>query len=526
MIDDFATCTEGAVFETDICIVGAGAAGITIARQLLDSSLDVLLLESGGRDYEKSAKDLAEGQSVGFDYYPLEESRLRFFGGTTAVWGGRSAQLDEIDFRERSWVEHSGWPFEKELLRPYYRKAQALLGLSPVDDNRLPGFESMMRTIQPAFWQFDEKFDRFTIDSCADLALSSNVRILLHATAVRLIPGNSGRAIESVQIANLQGQRGTVKAKVCILATGGLEVPRLLLVSRHDTHPNGVGNNQDLVGRCFMEHPHARGAQVIPEDTRRLFEMLPRFSRHAGERYGMMFHPSDALQEKDGILNSCFTLAVRKHPGERQVLYKDVYNNLRHELSPTRFGRGLWKITRRASVYTQDKHGNFLNQRNLGKKCNGLYVVIRGEQAPNLNSRITLSEECDALGVPRIKLDWRMSDIDKHTIKRLMSAFDEELRVLSLGTVEPAAWLDDDNKGWEVDSLVSNHAIGGYHHMGTTRMSTTANSGVVDEDCRVHGVENLYIAGSSVFPTGGWANPTLTILALGIRLADRVRRVA
>ncbi len=462
----------------------------------MGSGLDVLLLESGGRDYEEAARDLAEGQSVGFPYYPLAESRLRFFGGTTAVWGGRSAQLDPIDFRERNWVEHSGWPFEKELLRPYYRRAQALLGLSPVDDNVLPGFKPVLQTVQSAFWQFDEKFDRFTINGCADLAASSNVRILLHATAVRLVPGNSGRAIESVQIANLQGQRGSVKARVCILATGGLEIPRLLLVSRHDTHPNGVGNNQDLVGRCFMEHPHARGARIIAEDPRRLFEMLPRFIRHGGERYGMLFHPSDALQEKDGILNSCFTLAVRKHPGEPQILYKEVYNNLTHELSPTRFGRGLWKITRR---------------------------VIRAEQAPNPDSRITLSEECDALGVPRIKLDWQMSNIDKHSIKRLMNAFDEELRGLGLGTVEPAAWLEDDSKCWEVDPLVSNHAIGGYHHMGTTRMSTTPNRGVVDEDCRVHGVENLYIAGSSVFPTGGWANPTLTILALGIRLADRVR---
>jgi choline dehydrogenase-like flavoprotein len=272
-----------------------------------------------------------------------------------------------------------------------------------------------------------------------------------------------------------------------------------------------------------MEHPHARGARIIAEDPRRLFEMLPRFIRQGGERYGMLFHPSDALQEKDGILNSCFTLAVRKHPGEPQVLYKEVYNNLRHELSPTRFGRGLWKITRRASVYTQDKLGSFLNQRKLGKECNGVYAVIRAEQAPNPDSRITLSEECDALGVPRIKLDWQMSNIDKHSIKRLMNAFDEELRGLGLGTVEPAAWLDDHSKCWEVDPLVSNHAIGGYHHMGTARMSTTPNRGVVDEDCRVHGVENLYIAGSSVFPTGGWANPTLTILALGIRLADRVR---
>lgn len=526
MIQDFATYTEDAQIETDVCIVGAGAAGITIARNLLDSGLDVLLLESGGKDYELSAHDLAEGKSIGFPYYPLAESRLRFFGGTTAVWGGRSAQLDDIDFQKRSWVEHSGWPFDKEVLRDYYRKAQKSLGLSQVDDNTLPGFNSSLLDIEPAFWQFDEKFDRFTFDSCEDLTSSSNVRILLHATAVGLNPAANGRTIESLQIANFQGTRGSVKSKYYLLATGGLEIPRLLLASRHDGHPDGVGNNHELVGRFFMEHPHARGARVFPKDIRRLFEMLPRFVRRDGGRYGMLLHPSDQLQEREGILNSCFTLAVRRHPGEPQVLYKSVYNKLRHQLSPTRTGRAAWKITRRLSSQTQDRLGPFLNRRNFAKKGNGLYAVIRAEQAPNPDSRITLSDERDSLGVPRISLDWQMSRIDKHSINRLMSTFDNELQRLGLGWVAPAEWLTDDRKGWETDPLVSNHSIGGYHHMGTTRMAACASRGVVDENCRVHGVENLYVAGSAVFPTGGWANPTLTIIALAIRLADQIKRVS
>ncbi len=524
MIEDFDTSDDGVLFEADVCIVGAGAAGITVARSLLDSGLDVLLMESGGKDFEKPARDLAEGESVGFPYYPLEESRLRFFGGTVAVWGGRSAQLDGIDFRERGWVKHSGWPFGKDLLRPYYRKAQALLGLSPVEDNTLPDYESDLKRVEPAFFQFDEQFDRFTFDHCDDLTSSPNVRVLLHATAVKLVPSANGRTIESVEIANLRGGSGTVRAKACVIATGGLEVPRLLLASKHDTHPDGVGNNQDLVGRFFMEHPHARGAQILTKDALRLFEVMPRFVRRGGERLGMLFHPSEELQAEEGILNSCFTLAVRRHPGENQILYKQVYNNLRHELSPTRFGRGLWKLSRRASVYTQEKIGPFLTRRKLRKQDNGIYAVIRAEQAPNPDSRITLSDQRDALGVPRISLDWQLSEIDKLSVERLVCAFGGELERLGLGTVEPAAWLSDRSKGWESDQLVSNHAIGGYHHMGTTRMATSANRGVVDEDCRVYGVDNLYVAGSSVFPTGGWANPTLTIIALAIRLAEQLEK--
>lgn len=524
MIDDFATFSEGARFETNVCIVGAGAAGITIAQQLLNSGINVLLLESGGRDYEGYTQDLIKGESVGFPYYPLEESRLRFFGGTTAVWGGRSAQLDEIDFQKRHWVEHSGWPFQKESLRSCYRKAQELLELNPVDDNLLPGFKSKLEAVQPAFWQFDEKFDRFTINNCTELVSSSKVRILLHATAVELVPADHGLSIESIQIASPQNRRGSVHAETFILATGGLEVPRLLLASRHEKHPKGVGNNHDLVGRFFMEHPHARGGQIIPKDPRQFFKLLPRFIRKDGERFGMLFRSSSALQEKEGILNSCFSLGVRKHPGGRQVLYKHVYNNLRHEISPTRFGRGMWKITRRASIHTQNILGPFLDLRKLGKKGSGLYAVIRAEQAPNPDSRITLSEKRDLLGMQRIVLDWRMSEIDKYSIDTLMNAFDKELRRLDLGTVEPTEWLSDDGKRWDVDPLISNHPIGGYHHMGTTRMAESPNRGVVDEDCRIHDIANLYVAGSSVFPTGGWANPTLTILALAIRLADQVRR--
>jgi choline dehydrogenase-like flavoprotein len=197
---------------------------------------------------------------------------------------------------------------------------------------------------------------------------------------------------------------------------------------------------------------------------------------------------------------------------------------MRHEMSPTRFGRGLWKITRRVSARIQDRLGAYLTTRKLGREGYGLYAVIRAEQAPNPDSRIVLTDDRDALGMPRIALDWRLSAIDKDSIRILMKAFDEELRDHGLGSSEPADWLDESGPGWETDPLVSNHPIGGYHHMGTARMAANPRDGVVDANCRVHGVANLYIASSAVFPTAGWANPTLTILALSLRLADHLRR--
>ncbi|PKM11741.1 MAG: GMC family oxidoreductase [Gammaproteobacteria bacterium HGW-Gammaproteobacteria-3] len=481
MVEDFATFTEsGKIYETGLCIIGAGPAGVTLARSLAAKGIDIILLESGGMDFEQDIQDMAAGTSGGFPYYDLAESRLRFFGGTAAIWGGRSAQLDDIDFEKRTWVSHSGWPFGKETLRPYYAQAQKILGLPEIADNALPGFSTPLDpdVLKPAFWQFDEMFDRFTLPSCDDLKNAANVRILLHATATELQTTKNGSAIDAVRIANLQGGRALVKARAFIIATGGIEILRLLLASHNAAHPQGIGNNNDLVGRFFMEHPHARGAHVIVKDARKLFRILPRFVYRHGKRYGMLFRPGEAFQEREALLNTSFTLAVRKHPGENQSAHKKISNKLRHDLSPTRAGRGLWKINRRISTAVTNKMGTALNLRNLSKPGYGLYAVCRAEQAPNSDSRLILSDDKDLLGVPRLQLNWQFCSLDKHSVAGALKALDHELRRLDLGRAEPAAWLNNNEKVWEVDPLVSNHAIGGYHHMGTARMSDDLKQGV------------------------------------------------
>lgn len=526
MIVDFAQFREEACFDADICIIGAGAAGITLARSFLHTALKVCVVESGGRDYETDVQELADGRNLGFDYYALKDSRLRFFGGTTAIWGGRVAQLDDIDFQKRDWIPHSGWPFGKDELRPYYRDAQALLGLPVIDDNRCPAFDETLpfQNVLPAFWQFDEAFDRFTLPRCEDLAQAPNIEILLHATAVHLQTSANGRVVKYAEIKNFSGVKSQVKAKRYVIATGGLEVPRLLLCSKNKAHPDGIGNAHDMVGRYFMEHPHARGARVDINDPVAFFRVFPRFLRDKGARYGALLRPADTFQERERILNSGFTLAVRKHEGKKQVAYKALYNTMRHEFSPNRFGRGLWKLTRRASTAVQDRFGARLNAAKMNRRGFGLYAVMRAEQAPNPQSRVVLTDKADALGMRRIALDWQFSSIDKHSVIRLMRGLDEDLRRAGLGRAEPSRWLSDPVTEWHVDPLVSNHPIGGYHHMGTARMASDPKSGVVDENCKIHGTENLFVAGSSVFPTGGWANPTLTILALALRLGDYLKR--
>ncbi len=528
MLNDFNTCTDHADLAADICIVGAGAAGITLARALRGKGREILLLESGGADFEAVVQDLAAGEVTGFDYYPLVDSRLRFFGGTTAIWGGRSARLDAIDFQRRDWVADSGWPFGPETLAPYYAAAERSLGLDT--ETQDDGAWRRLGLTPPPFdpnelgvnlWQFDEQADRFTLHRCRDLVDAADVRILLHATVTHIRANAAGTAVERLAVANLRGGRAQVRAGTIVLAAGGLEVPRLLLASR-DVQPNGLGNEHDRVGRYFMEHPHARGGRVVSGRPWALLHLLRRSHRHGGRRYATLGRPAEALQEREGLLNTSFTLAARQAPDDRMATTRRAYDTLKHALPPDRLRRNLWRMAKQTVVKTQETLGPVLPWLAVKRGAKGIYAILRAEQAPNPDSRVTLTGERDALGMPRLALDWRFRDIDRASAHGLMAALDRELRRLDLGRVEIAPWLRDGGTPWRTDPLISSHPLAGYHHMGTTRMADDPRRGVVDADCRVHGLANLYVAGSAVFPTGGWANPTLTIIALALRLADHL----
>lgn len=537
MLADLHETSPGSVVHTDLCIIGAGIAGISLARQFVGSSHQVCLLESGGLDYEAAAQDLAAGENTGFDYYPLVDSRLRFFGGTTAIWGGRSALLDPIDFQKRSWVEHSGWPLDLNELMPWYQEARRSMGLSQhaVDEQlwrelRLPAIPFDPAMLRTNFWQFDDRHAPYSIDRCDDLRRAANIQILTHASVTRIQADRDGQQIREAVIQTPAGKRLTVRARYFIVAAGGIENARLLLAS-NDVHSQGLGNHSDCLGRYFMEHPHARGGRIVSAQSWRLLKLfarsytLPKTSlAGAGSRVAASLRPGETLQEQAGILNTSFTLACRQHPDEAMFFGMRAYQGLKHQLNPTRLNRNLWLGTKRAAVWLHQRIDPLrpwlLDRLNL----RGIYAVVRAEQAPNPDSRILLSRERDALGMPRTRLEWRFSAIDKHSVKVSMEVLDRELRRLQLGRVELAGWLRDDSKEWEVDPLVSSHAIGGYHHMGTTRMAADPKHGVVDAQCRVHHIDNLYVAGSSVFPTSGWANPTLTLVALSQRLGHHLRQ--
>ena len=508
----------------DVAIVGSGAAGQAAARRLLARGCSVVLIESGGLDHEDATADFNRGEIVGQDYHPLEHSRLRFFGGTTAIWGGRIAEYDAIDFERRDWVPHSGWPVGPADLHSYLAEARSLLGIDSVDTRRLPRPDLLQRLssdeLAVRWWSFDPVFDRFTIDRAGDLDSDPRCTSLLHATVREVMLADDAASVERLDVRTPSGRAIDVRARHYLLAAGGIENPRILLASA-SVVPAGVGNQYDQVGRYFMEHPHARGGRIVGRaDWRWLSSFAKR--RVNGVEVSPAITPAEALQRREGLLNSALTVAVRQPEGGSHPLPKRAYLHVKHRTAPTRRGRSMWKATKQLVRGYTGLTGPFHPW--LMKRISrlDLALVVRAEQAPNPDSRVRLGQEKDAIGMPRVALDWHLSPIDVDSVAGLVAALGRESHRLGLGAVEPAGWLSDPDKRWVSDELVSAHPIGGFHHMGTTRMATDPRRGVTDGWGGVHGLPNLHIAGSSLFPTAGWANPTLTILALALRTADRI----
>ena len=510
--------------EADVAVIGAGAAGIALARRLVDRGLRVMLLESGGFDYEADTADLNAGESIGEPYYDLQSARLRFFGGTTAIWGGRCAHLDPIDFERRDWVPHSGWPIEAAELTGWYGQARGLLGLPQerAPRGKLGGLLSELsgEDVSVHHWEFDHQFDRFGVGRNGGLLKHPRLTVVVHATVREIVALASGKAVSHLDVRAPGGKRIEVRAPTYVLAAGGIENPRLLLAS-NSVMTCGLGNQDDLVGRFFMEHPHGRGGTLTGAPA---WRVLSAFSNREidGAVVAPLLTPSSSLQRRAGLLNSAVTIAARRPAGGRHSIVKRAYIHAKHEVAPTEIARSLWKAQRLAGRQLKQYVGPLIPWWGCQTGSLELTLVLRAEQAPNPHSRVMLGAELDRTGMPRVKLDWRLGEQDVRTAAELVGAVSRAFKNRGLGRVEPAEWLKGQPRAWQFDPVVSAHPIGGFHHMGTTRMADDPRRGVTDGDGRVHGLDNLYVAGSSLFPTGGWANPTLTILALALRTAERI----
>lgn len=527
MIQDLQKQDSQNHLETDICIVGGGIAGQTVGIALGQTGLDVTLLESGDKDYRQAVQNMMAGENVGHPYYDLIHARLRLFGGQAAIWGGRCAELDEIDFEKRSWVPHSGWPINKADLAPYYQQVFDEFGLPrPAEGGNLwdeigyaqPPYDP--KRLSCGLWVFDGDGERFTNMKRAGL---EKIRIILNAT-VREVEVSENGVVQALKAQSLNQRHLRVKAKIFVLAMGAIETIRLLRLAVPN-RPQGLGNGYDLLGRFFMEHPHGRAGEIIPRSLTQALASLPRSVRRKGIRYVAYMRPSPELQKTRGILNTSISLSSARRIGQRPELHRLLMDKATYHLPTKRALRFIWRQSKNIAIrgleYTAP-YSTMLNMKLSGGRS-GLFAAIRAEQAPNPDSRVIPAQGCDALGVPHIALDWRLSSLDKESISVLMQELAGEYERLNWGRVEPSLWLSDPDIDWMVDPLIDYHPVGGYHHMGGTRMGLNRKTGVVNKQCRLFESSNLYIASSSVFPTSGWANPTVTIMALALRLGKHIQ---
>lgn len=542
MIIDARSLASNHTIDTDICIVGAGVAGITLAREFATRQYRVCILESGGLEAEKETQSLYQGENVGHPYYPLDTARGRLFGGSSQRWllelgegrlGGRLRPLSQIDFEQRDWVPHSGWPFDKTHLDPYYERAQSVCKVGPYtydandweDKQRNPTLPLVGDRVKTIIYQSVDR-DVFRKDYREELEQAANITVYLHANVLEVETTENGQEVTQLRVACLQGNELRATAKFFVLAVGGIETPRLLLLS-NKKHSAGLGNQNDLVGRFFMEHPHLWSGLFIPADSN-LFRSAMMYGMHIVRSVPIIgqLTLAEEVMRQEKLLNYAVCLLPGVRPrtsGGQRALTSGIHTLQalagalrRRDLNEfNRHLSTLFPVVNNLSIAAYRKSMRIMNKLFKARKFEVFLLNHMVEQVPNPNSRVSLGNEHDAFGQNRVRLDWRLSPIDIRSIIRSQEIIDEELRQAGLGKLQID--LRDETPPQELH--------GGWHHMGTTRMHIDPKKGVVNENLQVHGLSNLYIAGPSVFPTGGCANPVLTIVALTLRLADHLKKV-
>jgi choline dehydrogenase-like flavoprotein len=564
MLIDARRIPSGEVIETEVCILGAGPAGITAAQEFLGKDVRVCLLETGGTDYSEPIQQLAsaEGDSVG-DFYPgAYWMRHREFGGTAHRWnialgngkpGVRYVPFDPIDFEKRDEVPYSGWPITKADLDPYYERAQTVCQIGPYHyevedwaDQQAQPFDFPSGNLYTKMFQCGPR-DVFIQQYREQFRQSTNISTYLYATAVELETDDLGQTVTRVRVATLEGNQFHVAAKWVIVAKGGIESTRLLLLS-NKVQQNGLGNQHGLVGRFFMDHQMVRAGLLKPSNPA-LFNKLALYDLRSVRGTDVIgkFLLTDEMMRRHRLLNTATAIFPRSSiyrwnpmrmlfPNGKNYRSKSVASvqallkakrertlptNLLSHLANIATGLDdiLYLQLRRKPLFSHPSGMYGFDQGGWSALPDpqnrfGLFEVVQlAEQAPDPENRITLGTERDALGCPKVKLYWRWNDIDIQSTIRAQDILVEEFARAGLGQLK----LERD-RGVPQLILPSIH-----HHMGTTRMSLNPREGVVDADCKVHGISNLFIASSSVFPTGSYANPTLTIIAMAIRVADQVK---
>lgn len=528
MIIDGRSLVDGSEVAADVCIVGGGLAGISLALRLSEQTRGrIVLLESGGLTFDPASQALAQGETTGLPYYPLHETRVRMLGGSSQSWGGVCAPLDPTSMEQRPWVPGGGWPFPQEALDPYLDEALLRCGIAPetraadqaAHARRLAEWPLDASRVEPVLVHFSRPI-RFGTEYRDALASATGIVVQLHSTATELVAGAGGDGISEVVVRCLDGPTYRVRADVFVLAGGGVENARLLLASR-GRHVDGIGNDRGMVGRCFMEHPRLATRYRVRPGSTPLGRLVGRAA--AGTLRFLRVRVAPEIQRREELLAWHANLYAG-YVGQDSPAWPSVRRIAIATRSPWNEspyfqdgGGGRTRLTS-SDVGAVLRHpiAGFIGAIGAAARPSSLrrWLEIVGsvEQVANPENRIELTTERDRLGVPRVRTTWHVDAAEERTHRRAT-----DLVLAELERIEPGIGARlDGAEAWP------GGIIGTWHHIGATRMSADPATGVVDADARVHGIDNLYIAGSSVFPVSASTSPTVAIVQLAHRLGDHI----
>ena len=490
LLDFKAAPSEAFAGPWDLCVIGTGPAGMTVARAVAQEGGRVLLLEAGAIGPTAESQSIYEGKSVGsVNYSGVQRYRLRQFGGTSMHWAGRCALFDPIDFENRDIFGMPGWPISYQETYRHLSAAKDILDITgqPLQEDEFEEWTDKRFRIAPFAYSPPTRFGTKYKD---EIAQSEAITCLYNANATDLEISEDRSRAERVVLAGYDGRRETVAADRFVVALGGMETPRFLLNSR-DADGMALGNETDWVGRTFMEHFQCHfGVYAATNEA-----FWSKFVNTSGRGKGKPLLPSFETMRQKGIANG--TLSI--HPAAKKKFFG--------RMAPLRkMRRDVYCSVPRLKANVQASGGDLT--------CDGEgYFGSLLEHLPNRDSRVLVDKDSlDPFGKPRIMLKYEISDADRHTIRTLGIEVGKAFAEQGIGRVRVFDSVLDGAPDVEA------HA----HHMGTTRMAATAQYGVVDPNCRLFTKENVYVAGSSVFSTGGGVNPTLTLVSLALRLGEHL----
>ena len=505
-------------FAADIVIIGAGAVGLAMGAELSRRGRNVLVLEAGGASLENASQAIyTNARSSGFNLEGLHSGRFRLLGGTTNFWGGQLVPFDPIVFEDRPWLGIEGWPISHGTLKSFYDRAMSLVDMDECEAEDqsvwtragidVPDLGDQLELFLTR-WAKTPNFARLFK---ADIA-GPTLRVLLHANVTGLEPDASGRRIARVHVRTMSGRRAVVEAGTTILACGTIEICRLLMLPYADGADTPWSGNPWL-GRAYIDHLDSTAGEVTPIDARRFQQLSENlfFDRY---KYNPKIRLTEQAQRDHRLLGCAgffkFKTSYQEHADTIKLFLRSIRDG--------RMPKHVWQLPRHALALSRVALPFALrylrDNRAFHPSDSSILFRVTVEQVPNWASRIQLRSARDALDMPTVDVNWAIDGAELETI----GYFAEQVRagLQQAGLAELAI----DPRLQARDPAFLETASDTYHQMGGARMGRDASQGVVDPDLRVFGAANLYVAGAATFPSTGFANCTLTAIALGLRLCD------